>query len=215
MLLVCSPAFGGVIVNGGFENGTTSGWTLTGLNPDNTVVAGDMGPVWAYYCGVNDLSWPAYAGNYSLYPGPVEPGYLSQDVPTEPGQTWDVTFALSMFALTPDAEANELSLTPNAFQAKWGDAVLMGWGNPADPNDPGLTQGFGWTTYTFSGLTPSAGDHTTLSFEFYAPGYSFALDSVDAVDSPAPVYVPEPASLLLLGTGLIALGGSIRRRLVG
>lgn len=211
MLLACSPAFGGLIVNGDFETGTTSSWALTaGLTGGSgVVIAADLGPAYAYCCSVTDLVWPAYAGsNFSAYLGPVDPGYLSQSVSTDTGHTYNVTFALSMFPLTPDAadpNIGGLSLTPNAFQAKWGDTVLTGWADGGS---------FLWTPYTFSGLAPSAGTSTTLSFEFYAPNWSFALDNVDVNATDASISsIPEPASLLLLGTGLMSAGWYLRRKI--
>ncbi|MGA2262860.1 MAG: PEP-CTERM sorting domain-containing protein [Acidobacteriota bacterium] len=66
----------------------------------------------------------------------------------------------------------------------------------------------------------AAGDKVTIeataisgtpSFDFFIDNIHFNEPLPPALDDPSPV-VPEPASLLLLGTGLCAIGFTIRRR---
>ena len=53
----------------------------------------------------------------------------------------------------------------------------------------------------------------TLTFSFRDdPGY-LALDNVSVTEQTSGTSVPEPSSLLLLGTGVLGLGGMVRRKL--
>jgi len=60
---------------------------------------------------------------------------------------------------------------------------------------------------TFAGF----GDVTSVVFDGIGAGGGFALDNI-TTGAPTAAAVPEPASLLLLGTGLAAAGARLRRR---
>jgi PEP-CTERM motif len=90
--------------------------------------------------------------------------------------------------------------------------VVLGFGN--DSKDANLLTLFGVTPPP-TGWTASANLGFFLGSQVPTgnPFTSSAIGSGDVSNSPSPV--PEPGSLLLLGTGLLGLGGAIRRRMFG
>jgi hypothetical protein len=68
----------------------------------------------------------------------------------------------------------------------------------------------GYTEYTYN-VGPVSGSSNTLELTFGNGLGEFLLDDVSVVDN-GPVVTPEPDSLLLFGTGLLALVGVARRR---
>ena len=102
-----------IVTNGGFETSDLEAWTPSG-------VSGTL---------ISTNSLYASSGIYGLALGPVGGiGYLSQTVPTVPGQL----YLLSCWFDTPDG------LTPNNFQVSWNGISLLninnwlasGWFNP-------------------------------------------------------------------------------------
>jgi hypothetical protein len=114
-----------------------------------------------------------------------------QVLPTTPGTNYTLGFWL----------ANDTPGGPNQVQVQWNGTIIF---NSSFPNS------FGYTQLAFANL-PATNTGTTLTLLFQNdPGW-FGLDDVSVSPSPSPV--PEPASLLLLGSGLLALGAKVRTRL--
>ena len=130
-------------------------------------------------------------GTYYLVMGPVgSDGTLSQTFSDTAGQHYTFSF---WFASVGD--------NPSDFSAYWdGGTALLSLTNP--------NTGANWSEYSYS-VTGTGSD--TISFnERDDPGY-MALDNVSV--SPSGGTTPEPSSLLLLGSGLLTVGGVIRKKL--
>ncbi|MGA3055014.1 MAG: PEP-CTERM sorting domain-containing protein [Candidatus Korobacteraceae bacterium] len=131
----------------------------------------------------------AQDGNFYATMGPVgSDGTLSQSFGDVVGQHY--AFSFWMASIGDD---------PSDFGAYWNGTQVFG---QTDPNTNGV-----WTQFSFQ-ETGTGSD--TISFAFSdSPAY-IALDNVSVAPNQV---VPEPSSLLLLGSGLLTVGGVIRRKL--
>jgi PEP-CTERM motif len=126
-------------------------------------------------------------GNFYATLGPVgSDGTLSQTFSDHAGAEYTISF---WFASVGD--------NPSDFSVKWDNTTLLSLSNPAT--------GSNWTQYTYE-ATGTGTD--TLTFAFRDDPAYMALDNVSVTQQ-----APEPGSLLLLGTGVLGLGGMVRRKL--
>lgn len=175
-----------LVVNGGFETGDFTGWTLTGGG-----CVGAIGSAPPPGCSGVDADPGPHSGTFAAYLGPNgQTDTLSQSLATNPGQTYEVDFFLANTSLAG-------ATTPNTFTAAFGDPLL----NLTDAGAFGYTEYQYWVTAT--------GTSTDLSFSFRQDPAYWVLDDVSVSA------VPEPSSLLLLGGGSLALLGPIRKKLLG
>jgi hypothetical protein len=131
----------------------------------------------------------AATGAFGFFAGPIgSNGTLSQNIATVAGQTYTITFSLR-------ADAG----TPNNFAAAFGAVA-----GPSFTN----TAGFPYTVFSFNAV--AAGAVTTLQFTYRHDPAFWNLDDISVV--PAGAEVPEPTTMLLLGSGLASLAGLRRRR---
>lgn len=129
-------------------------------------------------------------GNWYVTMGPVgSDGTLSQSFSDTAGQHY--TFSFWMASVGDD---------PSDFSAYWDGNQLL---SQTDPNTGGV-----WTLFQYDEIGTGS---DTISFAFSdSPAY-IALDNV-SVGTPPPSPTPEPSSLLLLGSGLLTVGGVVRRK---
>ncbi len=183
--LIHADPLANLVVNGGFETGTFSGWTLSG-NATACVfvgIAGDTRCVPSAAYGGRTGLYAAELGNYGA------DAVLSQVISTTVGSTYEVSFWL----------ASQSYGTPsNDFSVTWGGTTLLNAAN---------LSGFGYTQYDFTGLT-AAGSSTVLTFAFHNNPSYFALDDISVVDP-----VPEPLGAGFAGLlSLVTIPLVLRRR---
>ena len=122
--------------------------------------------------------------------GPVgADGTLSQTFATTAGAHYTFSF---WFASNGD--------NPSDFSASWDGVSVLSLTNP--------NTGIPWSLFSFS-ETGTGSD--TIYFAFADNPAYMALDNVSVtLNQPT---TPEPSSLLLLGSGLLTVGGVVRRKL--
>jgi hypothetical protein len=122
------------------------------------------------------------------------------------GESYTLYFSIPLSSLSFDlagATASNLFAIWSATAFNSSNAALSG------ANGGGGGQSFSVQHYTLGGGNI---DHVTFSSNcFGACGEQLAIDDLSA---PEITQTPEPASLVLLGSGLLSLGGALRKRFV-
>jgi hypothetical protein len=167
LLLGSGTATANLIVNGGFETGDFTGWTISGAGTLNTDY------------GISTVV--PHSGTYSAWFGdPDGLTYISQVIPTTPGQEYEASFW--------GANNNNGGTAQNEIQAYLNGTLVLDQSNVG--NIP-------WTFVEDTFIATQT--TTTIEFGFYnVPGW-FALDDI----SVGPV--PEPGAMVLCGVALGAL----------
>ncbi|HEV2695776.1 MAG TPA: protease pro-enzyme activation domain-containing protein [Verrucomicrobiae bacterium] len=148
-----------IVLNGGFETGDFTGWTLVG----DTVIDGFLYNAvttdsQAFYGGI------AHSGNYGALLG--ESGFLAtwtQTLPTAPGQLYQLSFWLD----------NLVAADGQEFVATWQGTNLV------DIVDP---PPFNWSQFQF--VVASAGTNTDLQFGGRNDPNYFGLDDIAVTPIP-------------------------------
>ena len=167
-----------LVVNGGFETGSLTGWTLT---PDSISPNVQMSGI------SHSGDWAVALANFPTV------GSLTQSIATTAGATYDVSFWLQL--------RNQSGLSPdfNNFSLSFGSITLPG--GFTDNQSP-----FGYTKFTYTGITAISAS-TALQFSFSEKLGYMVLDDVSVQLSPggAPGNgVPDGGSTAAL-FGVVAL----------
>jgi len=177
-----------LVINGGFEDGNLTGWTL--VNP------GGNGYLWAVgTSGTEGLS--PNSGSYFAYTGCNNTGCLAygtstandllQALTTVAGQSYTLSFYTSNNGGAP---------TPSELDVYWGGTQVVAL-NPVPGTSPNYTM--------YTATVTATGTSTNLEFLGEQPPSYFALDDVSVTA------VPLPASVWLMLSGLVGLGAIVHR----
>jgi hypothetical protein len=124
------------------------------------------------------------------------PGTFSQTISTTPGTSYTFSFVLAHDSSGGTQVLPPLPLYPPTqdFQASWNGSPVLSFVLPTPNILP-------WTPYTFT--VEATGSSSTISFAGQDTGGYYWVDNVSVI--------PEPASMLLFGPGLVGLA-AVRRR---
>lgn len=180
--IVTNPNF----ANGGYA-GSLAGWTTN----NNFYGYGQWGAVYLGDHGDPNISdaLTGCSGSLCITGSGVDVAELYQDLSTTPGDSYTLSF---LYNAGPDA-SNELK-------------VLFGSTVATDLTN--ITTGL-FATYSYSGLVASSAT-TRLEFLGQTGSGDIALTEVSVVDN-GPSIIPEPSSLVLLGTGALLFAAGFRR----
>ena len=165
------------------NNGSFETSDFTGWNVSSGSLEEVVSGPFYVYSGAQDGNY------YSVWGNIGGDGSISQTITDSPGTQYRFSF---WFASVGD--------DPSDFSAMWNSDTLL---NLSDPNT-----GVNYTEFSYT-VTGTGSD--TITFNGRDDPEWMALDNV-SVSQISPT-TPEPSSLLLLGSGLLTIGGVIRRKL--
>lgn len=216
LLVISAPAFANLVVNSGFETGDMSGWSTwrASWSVGDAVSTNTVQKAFGAYCARMQFSnGEGSFGMYQVIPVAVGVQYdFSTWVRASVNSNNWAEVILFNYKVTDTGDIDSGSKSAPYLIWKrdsWGGVNGIAGGSLptiATPGGPGNS----WE-YVNNSVTSSTG-FVTVAYKWGRSGGGFSggmfVDDVSLVQA-----VPEPASLLAFGTGLIGMAGfAIRRR---
>ncbi len=148
------------------------------------------------------------AGSATSYDA-VSPTYTVGQLTTITGGTFIMGIDINQSSAVQTLTLVEMYIDGNLV-----DTYSVSLANAEVPPTTGGGNGNGYADYILTGFTSLTGYNSDLDVYFHIvmPSANDGAEEFFLISAPAPPQIPEPSSLMLLGTGLLGAAGAVRRK---